>query len=111
VFVGKPDSIAAVGEELDGRGFQVDHLVREGRLVILDAECALAAMQLDAAIASPALPGEAAPPNGGAVLIEKAAEAAGGWLLGARATKLDGYLRALRAELDPRGIMNPGTLA
>jgi alkyldihydroxyacetonephosphate synthase len=43
--------------------------------------------------------------------IEKAAEAAGGWLLGARATKLDGYLRALRAELDPRGIMNPGTLA
>ena len=44
-------------------------------------------------------------------LIEKAAEVAGGWLLGARATKLDGYLRALRAELDPRGIMNPGTLA
>lgn len=43
--------------------------------------------------------------------IERAAEAAGGWLLGARATKLDGYLRALRAELDPRGIMNPGTLA
>jgi len=43
--------------------------------------------------------------------IEQVAEAAGGWLLGARTTKLDGYLRALRAELDPHGIMNPGTLA
>lgn len=43
--------------------------------------------------------------------IEQVAEAAGGWLLGARTTKLDGYLRALRKELDPRGIMNPGTLA
>jgi len=43
--------------------------------------------------------------------IERAAEAVGGWPLGARATKLDGYLRVLRAELDPRGIMNPGTLA
>ena len=50
VFVGKPATIAAVGEELDGRGFAVDTLVREGRIVILDAECALAAMQLDTAI-------------------------------------------------------------
>ncbi len=43
--------------------------------------------------------------------IEEVAAAAGGWLLGARATKLDGYLRSLRAVLDPQGIMNPGTLA
>ncbi len=42
---------------------------------------------------------------------ERAAEAAGGWLLGARATKLDPYLRALRDALDPERIMNPGTLA
>ena len=42
---------------------------------------------------------------------EKAAEAAGGWLLGARASKLDAYLRALRDALDPARIMNPGTLA
>ncbi len=43
--------------------------------------------------------------------IEQVAEAAGGWPLGARATKLDSYLRTLREVLDPRGIMNPGTLA
>jgi FAD/FMN-containing dehydrogenase len=42
---------------------------------------------------------------------ERAAEAAGGWLLGARAVKLDAYLRALRDALDPHHIMNPGTLA
>jgi alkyldihydroxyacetonephosphate synthase len=42
---------------------------------------------------------------------ERAAQAAGGWLLGARAHKLDTYLRALRDELDPDRIMNPGTLA
>jgi alkyldihydroxyacetonephosphate synthase len=42
---------------------------------------------------------------------ETAAEEAGGWLLGARATKLDPYLDALRAELDPLGIMNPAGLA
>jgi FAD/FMN-containing dehydrogenase len=41
---------------------------------------------------------------------ERAAEAAGGWLLGARAHKLDGYLRALRDALDPDHIMNPGAL-
>ena len=50
MFVGKPATIAAVGEELDSRGLAVDNLVRAGRLVILDAECALAAMQLDTAI-------------------------------------------------------------
>ena len=42
---------------------------------------------------------------------EAAAQAAGAWLLGARATKLDSYLRALRAALDPDDVMNPGTLA
>ena len=42
--------------------------------------------------------------------VERAAEAAGGWLLGARAHKLDTYLRALRDALDPDHIMNPGTL-
>jgi alkyldihydroxyacetonephosphate synthase len=42
---------------------------------------------------------------------ERVAETAGGWLIGARATKLDGYLRALRDELDPQRIMNPGTLS
>jgi alkyldihydroxyacetonephosphate synthase len=42
---------------------------------------------------------------------ERAAQAAGGWLLGARADKLDTYLRALREALDPHRIMNPGTLA
>ncbi len=41
---------------------------------------------------------------------EKVAQAAGGWLLGARATKLDTYLRAFRAALDPDDVMNPGTL-
>jgi alkyldihydroxyacetonephosphate synthase len=41
---------------------------------------------------------------------EKAAEGAGGWLLGARAHKLDAYLRALRDAIDPDRIMNPGTL-
>lgn len=42
---------------------------------------------------------------------ERAAQAAGAWLLGARAVKLDGYLRTLRDTLDPDRIMNPGTLA
>ena len=42
---------------------------------------------------------------------ERAAQTAGAWLLGARATKLDGYLRAMRDQLDPDRIMNPGTLA
>jgi alkyldihydroxyacetonephosphate synthase len=46
-----------------------------------------------------------------AAAAEKAAEAAGGWLLGARAVKLDAYLRALRDAIDPARIMNPGTLA
>jgi len=41
---------------------------------------------------------------------EAAATGAGGWLLGARPAALDPYLIALRAELDPQGIMNPGAL-
>ena len=41
---------------------------------------------------------------------ERAAEVAGGWLLGAR-TQARRVPRALRAVLDPRGIMNPGALA
>lgn len=58
------------------------------------------------------LAGAEAPAEGALVeAAERAAEAAGGWLLGARAIKLDAYLRALRAALDPHGIMNPGTLA
>ena len=44
------------------------------------------------------------------VIAERAAEAAGAWLLGARANKLDTYLTALRDALDPHRIMNPGTL-
>ena len=39
-----------------------------------------------------------------------AARAAGGWLPGARPSALDPYLTALRAQLDPHGIMNPGAL-
>ncbi len=42
---------------------------------------------------------------------EVAAAGAGGWLLGGRTTKLDTYLDALRAAIDPDRIMNPGTLA
>lgn len=37
--------------------------------------------------------------------IERAAEAAGGWLLGARPTKLDAYLRSLRDALDPYHVL------
>jgi alkyldihydroxyacetonephosphate synthase len=44
-------------------------------------------------------------------VLEKVAETAGAWLLGARATKLDAYLRSLRDTLDPQRIMNPGTLS
>jgi alkyldihydroxyacetonephosphate synthase len=39
-----------------------------------------------------------------------AAESAGGYLLGARAIRLDPYLAALRAAIDPHGIMNPDAL-
>jgi FAD/FMN-containing dehydrogenase len=45
------------------------------------------------------------------VVAERAVQSAGGWLLGARAVKLDAYLGALRDALDPDRIMNPGTLA
>jgi FAD/FMN-containing dehydrogenase len=44
-------------------------------------------------------------------IAERAAEGAGGWLLGARAERLDSYLRAMRAALDPHEVMNPGALA
>jgi alkyldihydroxyacetonephosphate synthase len=54
---------------------------------------------------------DAAPPAEALLAAaERAAEPAGGWLLGARAVKLDPYLRALREALDPDRIMNPGTL-
>lgn len=46
-----------------------------------------------------------------AAAIERAAAHAGAWLLGARAQKLDTYLRSLRETLDPAHIMNPGTLS
>jgi FAD/FMN-containing dehydrogenase len=46
-----------------------------------------------------------------AAALERAAQLAGGWLLGARAQKLDAYLRSLRETLDPNRIMNPGTLS
>ncbi|MBE7453059.1 MAG: FAD-binding oxidoreductase [Kofleriaceae bacterium] len=39
-----------------------------------------------------------------------AARAAGGYLFGGRARELDPYLQALRAALDPDGLMNPGAL-
>ncbi len=42
------------------------------------------------------------------VAVERAVEAAGGYLLGARAVKLDVYLRALRAALDPNHVHEPG---
>ena len=41
---------------------------------------------------------------------ERAAREAGGWLLGARATRLDPYLAAFQEALDPTRIMNPGAL-
>lgn len=40
----------------------------------------------------------------------RAADGAGGWLLGARVTKLDPYLLALKRALDPDEILNPGVL-
>jgi alkyldihydroxyacetonephosphate synthase len=43
--------------------------------------------------------------------VERAVEVAGGWLLGARAVKLDAYLHSLRDALDPHQVMNPGVLA
>lgn len=49
--------------------------------------------------------------DGDVKVAERAAIGAGGWLLGTRAEKLDAYLRALRASLDPKSIMNPGLLA
>ncbi len=61
-------------------------------------------------ITPPEVPG-AVPVDALLATAERAAVAAGGWLLGARAHKLDPYLRALRAALDPDRIMNPGALA
>jgi alkyldihydroxyacetonephosphate synthase len=43
-------------------------------------------------------------------VAEAAAREAGGWLLGARATRLDPYLAAFQQALDPLRIMNPGAL-
>lgn len=43
-------------------------------------------------------------------LAARAADAAGGWLLGARATKLDPYLVAFKRALDPDELFNPGVL-
>lgn len=66
----------------------------------------------DGAVVFFTLTQDAAPAGAGTVAAaERAAEAAGGWLLGARAHKLDSYLRALRDALDPDRIMNPGALA
>jgi len=50
VIVGRAVTVATLGEELDARGFEIDALVREGRLVVLDAESALAGMHVDHAI-------------------------------------------------------------
>lgn len=44
-------------------------------------------------------------PNTPRAAIERAAEAAGGWLLGARPAKLDAYLRSLRDALDPSHVL------
>jgi alkyldihydroxyacetonephosphate synthase len=75
-----------------------------------------AARRPSAARSGPAEPDLAIEPDAAvddtaAAAIERIAERAGGWLLGARATKLDTYLRSLRDYLDPDRIMNPGTLA
>jgi FAD/FMN-containing dehydrogenase len=66
-----------------------------------DGAVVFATLERDAALADDTTVASAA----------RAAESAGGWPLGARATKLDPYLRALRDALDPERIMNPGTLA
>lgn len=55
--------------------------------------------------------GGAAADDDAVAAAERAAQTAGGWLLGARAHKLDPYLQALRDALDPDRMMNPGTLA
>ena len=55
--------------------------------------------------------GDAAADEETVAAAERAAQGAGGWPLGARALKLDPYLRALREVLDPDRIMNPGALA
>lgn len=65
-----------------------------------DGAVAFFTLLVDGVPAEPAVVGAA----------ERAAEAAGGWLLGARAVKLDAYLRALCDALDPDRIMNPGTV-
>ncbi len=82
-----------------------------------DADGAVAFFTLTSAPPSAVLRGPAEPGlalSGADELVasaEVAAAGAGGWLIGARATKLDAYLDALRAAIDPHRIMNPGTLA
>ena len=58
------------------------------------------------------LPADATAPHDVALieLCKRAATDAGGWLPGSRAARLDPYFAALRANLDPLGIMNPGAL-
>lgn len=65
----------------------------------------------DGAVMFLTLEGEATAESELVAEAERAVEAAGGWLLGARAVKLDAYLRTLRDTLDPQRIMNPGALA
>lgn len=77
-----------------------------------DADGAVMFFSVDSPAGDSAAPSDGGPADDtAAAAIERAAERAGGWLLGARATKLDTYLRALREYLDPQRIMNPGTLA
>jgi alkyldihydroxyacetonephosphate synthase len=88
----------ALGAELARRGGQVRaHISR------FDADGAVMFVTIER--------GGAPADEATVVAAERAAEAAGGWLLGARAEQLDAYLRSLRDVLDPDRIMNPGTLA
>jgi alkyldihydroxyacetonephosphate synthase len=83
-----------------------DHAARGGA-----GRAHISRFDADGAVVFFTLTRDGAPADAAAVLAaERAAEAAGGWLLGARAHRLDSYLRALRDALDPDRIMNPGAL-